>query len=543
MPPRASTTVKKSTKYSSRLQEFADDQAQRLSHQLDADELASGRNLKKVFDSVRHQRSLTQNDYFSQRKRVTAKLPNRGTGVGQPPTSNPVVPPGYGAAANVNSRPGPAAGPSQNVNGSEAQGHQARDTFVKKTINAAAAIENLDAAGTNTGVIQQPIATNNPPPSGAGPSTGGPPPATSKPVVDEDADMQYASDDPDSDEKLEQGATSSLSRLKAFCKDRPTEEMKKALYSMLKELSEEAEDTDTEQEEELPKRRKGGRRKSHWVQDEEFFCTDNPRRRDKRRVALSGYLRLVTDELLGVSSTDPLPAGPPPEVAAPTAAAFYIKWDESEKSDFNATAARIVSLRVVDDWPSLFDLDDVFDMVTSHFKYLRTRYRRQTVPEVTAKEPQRHRSQNANTRKHTLYRHRLSIINTIPALAKHGRLFESLGLDGTSSDEESPRKGIYIVRRKKQLSSKVQNLKRDRQLDQAYAIHFKGPGSKGNQLRQRIDTGVVSTRNFRITGLPLSCIDQAWLATITDVQKGMLDINEDLQYDFTFPEELLEVPP
>ncbi|KAG9099105.1 hypothetical protein FS749_002121 [Ceratobasidium sp. UAMH 11750] len=132
------------------------------------------------------------------------------------------------------------------------------------------------------------------------------------------------------------------------------------------------------------------------------------------------------------------------------------------------------------------------------------------------------------------------MINAVPALAKHGCLIETLGLEGTSSDEEdTTRPGVYLVKCRKQLSPQVRQLKR--QLDLAYSIHFKGPGSKGNQLRKRIDTGLVSNRRLKITGLPISCMDQGWLSTLTDVEKDMYKFRE-MQYDFSFPQELLKSP-
>lgn len=121
-----------------------------------------------------------------------------------------------------------------------------------------------------------------------------------------------------------------------------------------------------------------------------------------------GYIRHVIFQLLKrEGSKSPLPAGPPPEVAAPTALAFYLKWDESEKSLFNATAARIVSLQVANDWPSLFkkNFEEVFEMATFHIKYLRTCYKRQNNPNVAATEAERHRRCNADTRKRTVSLH------------------------------------------------------------------------------------------------------------------------------------------
>ncbi|KAG9079413.1 hypothetical protein FS749_008543 [Ceratobasidium sp. UAMH 11750] len=130
------------------------------------------------------------------------------------------------------------------------------------------------------------------------------------------------------------------------------------------------------------------------------------------------------------------------------------------------------------------------------------------------------------------------MINAVPALAKHGRLIETLGIEGTSSDEEGPT-GIYVIKRQKQLSAQVTQLKR--KLDLAYSIHFKGPGSKGNQLRKRVDNGLTSGRRLRVPGLPLSCMDPGWLSTLGEVEKGMHAFR-DLQNDFTFPDEVLKSP-
>lgn len=154
----------------------------------------------------------------------------------------------------------------------------------------------------------------------------------------------------------------------------------------------------------------------------------------------------------------------------------------------------------------------------------------------------------------------MKIINAVPALQKHGRLIEALGVEGTSSDEEDPtRKGTFLIKRRKQLSPKVNHLKRYArlsysfyklkvytyfpysQLDQAFAIRFKGPGSRGNQVPRRVDTGLLSKRKFNIHGLPASCMDPGWLMTLTDVQKEIFSFR-DIEYNFSFPKELLKSP-
>ncbi|KAG8707830.1 hypothetical protein FRC08_000266 [Ceratobasidium sp. 394] len=395
------------SKYALQLKEIAEKEKQAQEHQLDRDELAANRTLKH--------------------KRVSAGAPHRKPAANQ--SSKPL------GSTNAEPRAGPSSGLSQNVNGSEQPGRKAREEFVTKTINAATATANQVATP------QQPPASNQP----AAPTAT----SEAQPTGDEIGDGQPYDDDVDMDHNLfgksdgksdsESDGEIGLEQLKKLYKSRPTKAMKDALRTILEELS----DTEVEQNAEQPTRKKRrAKSKSKWTQDDDFICTDGPRRRDQHHIILSGYIR------------------PPPEVAAPTGAAFYFRWDESEKSEFNAIAARIVAARIVNEWPALFEIDEVFDMATGHFKYLCSCYRRQNIPEVAAKEPQQHCSANANTRKHTLYNHRLRIIKTIPALRRHGRLIETLGIDGTSSDEESARKGVYTVRRKRQLSSKFQHLKR-----------------------------------------------------------------------------------
>ncbi|KAG8723176.1 hypothetical protein FRC09_004422 [Ceratobasidium sp. 395] len=180
-------------------------------------------------------------------------------------------------------------------------------------------------------------------------------------------------------------------------------------------------------------------------------------------------------------------------------------------------------------------------MVTYHIKYLRARYRRQTDPHYISKEKQRLLDASARTRKRTLYNHRLQMINEVPALRVHGRLFETMGLDGTSSDEEdrSRGRGIYVIRRRKQFSPQLNHLKN--QIDESFSIRFKGPGTKGNQMRKRIDVGVFSKRRLKVKGLPISVMNPTWLVGLTDVQKAMYEFR-DMQYKYVFPEELLDSP-
>ena len=304
----------------------------------------------------------------------------------------------------------------------------------------------------------------------------------------------------------------------------------------------------------------------------------------RRLTYLQGYIRgIFLQKLNRGGPKDPLPHGPPPEVAAPTSTSFHIKWDESEKSLFNRTAGKIVVDQVYKDWPNLLtfnDHDEIVEMAELHIKYLRWLYRQQTNPAAEAREKERRRRSKAAalTRKRTvsfdmirqcslliyppvfklkLYEHRLRVINAIPGLKRHGRLMETLGIDGTSSDEEDPNNpGVYFIKRQMQLAGAVNHLKGCvclivplrspasnctivRQIDHVFSLKFKGAGTRGAQCRRRQDAGILSTRDFTITGLPYDCVNSAWVAKLTKEQKELFEFRN-VAYNFVFPVELLE---
>lgn len=119
-----------------------------------------------------------------------------------------------------------------------------------------------------------------------------------------------------------------------------------------------------------------------------------------------GYIRyLMYDKLGREGPSDPLPPSPPPEIAAPTPRAFFIRWEESENSLFNQTAARIIADQVVTDWPGIQGstaFPKLQTMVTMHIKYLQTCWTRQNDPEAESKEARRLRRCRADTRKRTV---------------------------------------------------------------------------------------------------------------------------------------------
>ncbi|KAG8762963.1 hypothetical protein FRC11_006742 [Ceratobasidium sp. 423] len=266
-----------------------------------------------------------------------------------------------------------------------------------------------------------------------------------------------------------------------------------------------------------------------WEQDKPFEIPNHVTHREVERNALLGYIRFLVYAFLGREGpSDPLPPAPPDdEVQAPTPKGLWFRWHEPEHSLFNQTACRIVAEAVLADLPGIrnvMTLEDIQEMVTAHLVYLKACWNRQNDPNSESKEVKRLCRCAADTRKRTLYGQRVAVLDRLPGLTDHTRLIAALGIEGTSSDEEDPNaKGVYIIHRRVPLSEQVNHLKR--QLDQAYAIHFKGPGSRGNPAR----------------GLPDTCLDPGELITLGPLQRQMLELRR-LDYNFSFPAELLEAP-
>lgn len=79
-----------------------------------------------------------------------------------------------------------------------------------------------------------------------------------------------------------------------------------------------------------------------------------------------------------------------------------------------------------------------------------------------------------------------------------------------------------------------------RKLDLAYLILEKGPGSKGSQVRQRVPSNLQSTRKFRTKGLPMTCMSRTWLNSLSEAQRAYYKFNTTCNYNFWFPDELLQ---
>ncbi|KAG9085419.1 hypothetical protein FRC06_003601 [Ceratobasidium sp. 370] len=184
-----------------------------------------------------------------------------------------------------------------------------------------------------------------------------------------------------------------------------------------------------------------------WDQAAEDSRTTGVQTREEARKVVQGYIRSCFLEAPNIKATkDGLPPGPPNDVLGPTLESFYIKWDESVHKLFNED-----------------NHDYLMQMVKNHVKYLKRAYSWQHLPEGDPTDEVHHLNNSANRRMHTTFDHCMHVINTIPKLMTHKRLMVQLGIEGTSSDEEDPdAPGVYQVKRIKQLSLSVRELKRER---------------------------------------------------------------------------------
>ncbi|KAG8714231.1 hypothetical protein FRC11_009328, partial [Ceratobasidium sp. 423] len=201
--------------------------------------------------------------------------------------------------------------------------------------------------------------------------------------------------------------------------------------------------------------------------DQTIACEDpaGRRRRAKRIVLLMGLVRETFFRLLSRRSVhDPLPPAPPPGQKVPTDHNFGIHWYESAKSQFNQIAAHIVARRIAYENPGMLtdqEVESLQELATRHIKYLCRCYKNQNREDAEEFNTHRLLRCSAGTRKCQLFQTRLQVIDRFPKhLGMHRRLIVHLGIDGTSSDEEDPKgSGIYTIKNKRELSSKVTQLK------------------------------------------------------------------------------------
>ncbi|KAG8757174.1 hypothetical protein FRC11_004738 [Ceratobasidium sp. 423] len=215
-----------------------------------------------------------------------------------------------------------------------------------------------------------------------------------------------------------------------------------------------------------------------WDQNEDDNRPMDPVKCPVERVAALAYVQVALAECLGrKSKKDLLPPGPPDDIELPTREEFWVKWNEPYNSEFNTTSCGIVTHKIMKDFPTLFTeecYEDLFKMVAAHLKYNIVQYRHQHLPLDDPSEGKRLAAASSNHHRHTLFQKRMYIVHSIKELRHHRHLLKDLGMDGTSSNEEDPQMlGLYRVKRIKQLSSSVIQLKQ--KLDNTYEALVKVP--------------------------------------------------------------------
>ncbi|QRW13283.1 transmembrane protein [Ceratobasidium sp. AG-Ba] len=279
--------------------------------------------------------------------------------------------------------------------------------------------------------------------------------------------------------------------------------------------------------------------------DQGIPCTEPAGRqpREARRILIQRELRSLIMSLLKVESyKPPLPLAPP-EARFPTLENFGFRWEEKERSIFNMLAGKLVVEQLCRTWKhsqlSKEEKDELPDMTQEHIRYLCRTHNDALKPDAQTLKKARLRNASASSRRQTLYENRLRVLDRFPdALMRHRHLIIRLGLQGTSSDEEDPTQPkVYLIKRHQELLTRVQVLKS--QLDLVYNLWFKGPGSRGSQVHARIPSDKVSERPIKVTGLPVTCLNRAWLRSLSAPEREFYRFEGHI-YDYSFPNELLK---
>ncbi|KAG9123876.1 hypothetical protein FRC07_013672 [Ceratobasidium sp. 392] len=193
---------------------------------------------------------------------------------------------------------------------------------------------------------------------------------------------------------------------------------------------------------------------------------------------------------------------------------------------FNRLAAGIAIDHIKEKWADKkfteAEIADLALMVPEHIRYLCRKVKKENRSDAAERKKAELKRASAASRRKTIYESRLKVI----------------GVDGTSLDEEDPeRKGVYLIRRRPELSTKVQVL--NSQLDKVYGLYIKGPGTRGSQIHTREPSNIESTRRYTAEGLPVSCLSRRWYKSLSAPEQEFYGF-VDFELDFTFPKDLLD---
>ncbi|KAE9385911.1 hypothetical protein BT96DRAFT_738057, partial [Gymnopus androsaceus JB14] len=164
-----------------------------------------------------------------------------------------------------------------------------------------------------------------------------------------------------------------------------------------------------------------------------------------------------------------------------------------------------------------YEIDRIQKAFLSHIRYLHSLHLKSTRSRQ-AQDAKARRSV-VDGRKRGTYNSRARVIKEFAALRKFEQTWNTLGVDGTSSDEEISRGGQrqYIIHnlewRSQEFTGFCRKLdvlhlsKRKTKVDAYGNITF----GRGASPRQRLELGnYTKTKRTPIVGLPINCYDELW---------------------------------
>ncbi|KAG9125538.1 hypothetical protein FRC07_007212 [Ceratobasidium sp. 392] len=377
------------------------------------------------------------------------------------------------------------------------------------------------------------------------PAAGQPSSGRRQNVMDTDSDA----DDEDEDFGVNMGGDNAgnVDLQKIFSMMTKMAQQQKAIAKSLKNNQQtDTGNMETEEPREKPRRVSPPKPREVKDWDQSVPCSTPAGRqpREARRAELLRIVRKAIAELVGhTDKKKPFPPSPPTNVRFPTQQKFFIRWEETEKSTFNRLAAGIAFDYIKEKWAdekfTEAEIANLALMVPEHIRYLCRTVKKSSRLDAAERKKADLKRASAASRRKTIYESRLKVVDSFPeSLGKFRQLLVQIGVDGTSSDEEDPeRKGVYLIRRRPELSTKVQVLKS--QFDKAYVLYIKGPGTRGSQIHIRESSNIESTRRYTAEGLPVSCLSRHWYKTLSAPEREFYGF-VDYEYDFIFPKNFLD---
>lgn len=247
----------------------------------------------------------------------------------------------------------------------------------------------------------------------------------------------------------------------------------------------------------------------------------------------------------------PVPDGPPPHLLWPTARDYFVEWFEDLGSPWNLCSREILVDYVLAAFPDDTNEEDrpkIQKAVLTHLQALRDVYLTSKPPQERAILARRHkriqrkrevrwfssrRRRNLITTKQHVQKlnRRLDVVRdpAFPTLQGHAFVYETLGVDGMSSEEDCPgpclpgKEPTRLVYKKAYLSADLSN----------FNVHVDSIHERRWGARPYFRSSPVPKACPRwIPKLPRNVYDQKSLASLKSHQKASLQIRPDHQLTF-----------